>query len=104
MTTKKSKDASGKFFNELLGEASLAKTLEAIRLADDIALTEFAKKLGISKQTLCDVEKGRTLVSPERAKRFAKKLGYSEKVFVKLAVQDLLAKSGMKYRVELEAA
>lgn len=82
----------------------MAKTIEAIRLADEVTLTDFARKLGISKQTLCDIEKNRTLVPPERAQRFAKKLGYSEKVFIKLAVQDLLAKSGMKYRVELEAA
>ena len=104
MTTKKLKDATDRFFHDLLGRESLAKTLVAIRITDEYSLTSFAKKLGISKQTLCDVEKGRTLVSPERARRFAKKLGYSEKVFVTLAVQDLLAKSGMNYRVELEAA
>jgi transcriptional regulator with XRE-family HTH domain len=38
---------------------------------------ELAKKLGISKSHLNDIEKGRKAVSPERAARFAKILGYA---------------------------
>lgn len=105
MSTKKLNDATDKFLNRLLGASSLGKSLQALRLADEITLTAFAKKLGVSKQTLYDVESGRTLVSPQRASRFAKKLGHSEKVFIRLALEDLLRKEGLNYRLgELRAA
>lgn len=105
MTTKKSNADTDRFFSRLLGEQSLGKALQAIRMADEIALTAFAKKLGISKQTLYDVESERSLVSPLRAARFAKKLGHSEKAFVRLALEDLLKKEGLRYRVvDLRAA
>jgi len=43
-------------------------------------------------------------VSPERAAKWAKALGYPEALFVKLAVQSELDAAGLKYRVEIEAA
>jgi hypothetical protein len=46
--------------------------------------------LGISKSHLCDIEKGRKLVSPERAARFAEILGYLPATFVRLALQDIV--------------
>jgi transcriptional regulator with XRE-family HTH domain len=105
MTIKKSNADTDKFFDGLLGKKSLGKTLHAIRLSDEVSLTDFAKKLGISKQTLYDVESGRSLVAPQRASRFAKKLGYSEKVFITIALGDLLRKEGLKYTVvDLKAA
>jgi len=105
MTTRKSNADTDRFLSRLLGDQSLGKTVQAIRMADKIGLTTFAKKLGISKQTLYDVESERSLVSPHRAARFAKKLGYSEKVFVRLALEDLLKKEGLRYRVvDLRAA
>ena len=36
-----------------------------------------AKKIGISKAALCEIEKGRTLVSPKCADAYAKKAGFS---------------------------
>ena len=105
MTIKKSNADTDRFLTELLGPRSVGKALQAIRMADEITLTAFAKKLGISKQTLYDVETERTLVSPHRAARFAKKLGHSVKVFVRLALEDLLKKEGLRYRVvDLRAA
>lgn len=105
MTTKKSNADTDRFLEQLLGHRSLGKTLQAIRMAEEITLTAFAKKLGISKQTLCDVESERSLVSPHRAARFAKKIGHSEKVFVRLALEDLLKKQGLQYwAVDLRAA
>ena len=45
-------------------------------------------KLGISASHLCDIEKGKIGVSPERVARFAKVLGRSQKQFVRLALQE----------------
>lgn len=85
-------------------ETTLAKFLEAIRLGEEMSLAEFAKQLGVSRSHLCDIEQGRKTVSPARAAKFAKKLGYSEKQFITLALQDIVRKDGLKFVVKLEAA
>ncbi|NBX77075.1 MAG: XRE family transcriptional regulator [Proteobacteria bacterium] len=45
---------------------SFSALLEAIRLGEDATLTDFSKKLGISRSHLCDIEQGRKTVSPAR--------------------------------------
>lgn len=103
MTTKKSKAIQ--FLEGLTGgPLTLGGLLESIRLCDEQSLAQFGKKLKISPSHLCDIEKGRKVVSPERAVKFAKILGYSEKQFVRLALQDMLNIAGIKLRVSLEAA
>lgn len=104
MTTKK-KSLAIKFLDKVIGnEMTFGKNLEAIRLGDDNTQAEFAKRLKISQAHLSQIEKGVKSVSPERAKLFAKKLGYSEITFVELSIQDLLRKSGIKLKVYLEVA
>jgi transcriptional regulator with XRE-family HTH domain len=83
---------------------SFSALLEAIRLGEDATLTDFSKKLGISRSHLCDIEQGRKTVSPARAATFARKLGYSQKHFIALALQDIVKKDGFNYVVKLEAA
>jgi transcriptional regulator with XRE-family HTH domain len=60
---------------------------------------ECAKRLGVCKSHLCDVEKGRKTVSPERAAKWARTLGYPESVLVRLAIQGELDAAGLKYKV-----
>ncbi len=57
-----------------------------------------------SKSHLCDVQKGRKTVSPERAAKWARILGYPESVPVRLAIQTELHAAGSKYKIDLEAA
>ena len=86
------------------GPLTLGRAIESVRKCDDLSQDECAKKLGISKSHLCDVEKGRKIVSPERAARWARALGYPESVLVRLAIQGELDAAGLKYKVEIEAA
>lgn len=86
------------------GPVTMGRLIEAIRHGEEMTQPEFAKRLGISKSHLNDIEKERKTVSPERAARFARALSYSEKRFVKLALQSQLDQSGLKFRVELDAA
>lgn len=37
----------------------------------------FAQPLGITKEYLCDIEKGRRFVRPKMASKYGKMLGYS---------------------------
>ncbi len=86
------------------GPLTLGRAIESIRKSDELSQDECAKKLGVSKSHLCDVEKGRKVVSPERAAKWARVLGYPEPVLVKLAIQGELDAAGLKYKVEIEAA
>ena len=61
-----------------------------------------AKILGISKQDLCNIEKGRKLVSVERAVSFAKSLKIPSKAMAKYALQDQLYKAGLKGEIVIK--
>lgn len=86
------------------GPLTFGRLLQSIRLADEIDQAEMARKLGVTRQKLNDIEKGRRHVSLERAARLARELGYLEAQFVELALQDLLSGAGLRLRVTVEAA
>lgn len=106
MTTKRSKGSSGADLEKrvLGGVLTLGAAVEALRLRDALSQVAFAKKLGISRQYLCDVEKGRRLVSPAQAARFARAFGHPPEVLVQLALQDEVRASGLKLHVAVKAA
>ncbi len=107
MTTKRArkKSAAVKALEGLIGEPlSLAMAVRATREGEDLGQAEFAQRLGLSRSHLCDIEKGRKAVSPERAAEFARKLGYSERQWVRLALQDLVDRAGLRLKVEVRAA
>jgi transcriptional regulator with XRE-family HTH domain len=86
------------------GPLTFGRAVGSVRKCEGLSQDDCAKKLGISKSQLCDVEKGRKTVSPERAARWARILGYPESVLVRLAIQAELDAAGLKCRVEIEAA
>jgi transcriptional regulator with XRE-family HTH domain len=86
------------------GRLTLAKALKAWREADNVSQIQFAKKLGISVQSLCDLEKGRRIPTPVRAAKIAKKLGLPEMPMIQLSLRDSLFADGFKMNVKLEIA
>ncbi len=86
------------------GPLTLAKLLRSIREGESTTQSEFAARLGVSKQHLSHIENGRKVVSPERAARWAVLLGYAESQFVRLALQDELHRAGLQYTVTVDAA
>jgi transcriptional regulator with XRE-family HTH domain len=81
---------------------TMGLTIKTIRQCEGISQVAFAKKLGISKRTLCDVEKDRVAVSLARAIRWAKILGYSEQQFAELSLQQQINLAGLdKFSVSL---
>lgn len=92
------------FFESLHGPLTLGDMLWSIRMCDELSQTEFAKILGVNRSHICDIEKGRKVVSPERAAAWAKILGYPDTVFVQLALQEELDKAGVKMNVKVGAA
>ena len=113
MITKRSKDSLANkrdakevaALESLLGAPlTLGMALESLRRGEDMSQSEFARKLGLSSQKLCDIEKGRRHVSPERAALFAKRLKHPIEIFVRLALQDQVNDGGLKLKVSVEAA
>ena len=105
MSTKTKKSNAIRFLEGITGSpVTFGKLLEAIRLGEEMTQPEFAKLLRLSKSHLNDIEKGRKAVSPERAARFAKILGYSEERFVALSLQAQIDNAGLKFKVDVKAA
>ena len=86
------------------GNMTLGLFLRAMREADGISQTVFANRLKISRANLCDLEKERKIVSPERAAKFAKILRVPESALIKLALQDILRAAHLNYTVEIAKA
>ena len=99
-------NASTNAFLESLNEGPLTfgQLLLAIRESDEQSLSQFATRLGVSRQHLHQLECGAKRVSPERAVRIAHALGYSEIYFVQLALQDLVDEAGVSAKVEVTVA
>lgn len=101
MTTKRAQE----FLEELTGGAlTLGELLRSLRVNQGKTQKEFADKLGISVQHLCNIERGLKSVSIERAVKFAQIIRHSERQFIRLALQDEVSRAGQNYRVELKAA
>jgi transcriptional regulator with XRE-family HTH domain len=104
MITKKSKEALD-YIESLTGtKLSLGSLLLTIRQNEEMSQVDFAKKLGISRQNLCDLEHQRRFVSPKMAAEYADKLGYSQRQFVRLCLQDWLDRDGIFLVVDVQNA
>jgi len=106
MTIKKLNDflVSKDLETKILGGAlTFGMAVESMRVGNETSQSDFANKLGVSRQYLCDVEKGRRLVSPEQAVKFAKAFKHPPVVFVQLAIQDSIRAAGLKFKVSLSA-
>jgi transcriptional regulator with XRE-family HTH domain len=104
MSTRKKGEAR-RFLERLnRGPITFGQLAESHRLCEEISQSELARRMGISRAQLCDIEKGRRAVSVELAAQFAEALGYPVSVFVAAALEDQIRKAGLKMRVSLDAA
>lgn len=84
------------------GPLTFGNTLESYRLGEEKTQKDFAKKLGITPQSLCDLEKGRRVPSVERAAKIAKKLGEPIETWVALALSDMMSEAHLDLKVEVK--
>ncbi len=83
------------------GPLSFAELISIQREDEGLTQVEMAKKLGISKQKLCDFEKGRRIPSAKTAADWAKKLKHPQEVWVQVVLQDQLRKDKLKFKVSV---
>jgi transcriptional regulator with XRE-family HTH domain len=104
MNTKNKKKFSIKDLENIVGNRTISSFLCSWRKGQNMSQSDFAKLLGISRANLCDIERNRKGVSPERAAKFAKTLGYSVNILVEMALEEQLAAMGFKFKVTLGPA
>ena len=88
--------------DKVIRRMTMARMLETIR--DDMELTkvQMAEKLGMTKQHYNNIVNESAPVSISRAIKFSRALNDSEKVFIRVAIDDELARVDQpRYRVEL---
>ncbi|MEM9243735.1 MAG: helix-turn-helix domain-containing protein [Pseudomonadota bacterium] len=84
------------------GKLTMGKMLLAIRQCEEASQAEFADKLGISRQRLCDIEHQRRFISPKMAAHYAQILGYSAEQFIRVSLQDMLKNDGLNATVDIK--
>lgn len=80
--------------------ASLA--IQSFRMAKDLSQSALAKKINVARNVICDLEKGRRIVTPELALKIARTLKIDEDILLTLVFQETLNKLGKKRIVELK--
>ena len=78
---------------------SIGEFLRVYRQGEAMSQVELSKKLGISKQRLCDIEKNRFPISIKLAIKIAKKLDLSPEWLVKLILQNQIEQEKLKLKV-----
>jgi transcriptional regulator with XRE-family HTH domain len=83
------------------GRLTFGRVMIAWRKCEEMTQAEFARMIGLSSANVCDIEQGRRIPSPSRARKIARKLGLPDKVLVAIALEDVLEREGMKFQVRL---
>lgn len=91
-----------KFLEKISGKLTLGKAIHSIRLCDEMSQVEFARKLDISRQQLCDIEHDRKIVSPRLAAKYATLLGHSVPQFIRLALQGMVDRDHLDVVVDIK--
>mgnify|MGYP006434002967 CR=1 FL=1 len=93
------------FLNELnRGPLSFGQLLYSLRKSDEISQSGLAKKLGVSRGLICDIEKKRRTASIELAVKISKVLGYPREPLIKQLFDDQLRDAKIKLKVSIDAA
>ncbi len=81
-------------FEAEMGPLTFAMFMRVARTTLGLTQEKMGQKFGLSRANVCDIEKGRYLVSPAVAMKVAKKSGLSENLAILACVQDQVRKAG----------
>lgn len=96
------KSQATKHLEKLTGEEfSFATMVKGYRVREELTQEELAKKLKVTKSYVSNLENRRDFVTLDQAIRFANILKEPVEAWAKVALQDMINRSGMKAIVEL---
>lgn len=90
--------------NDIWNKMTFGGLVRSLRLSDGIPQVKLAKKLGVSKQFLSDVEHNRKDVGISFAKKISSALGYSVEPLLELLIKQQLKRQRLNYIVEIKKA
>jgi transcriptional regulator with XRE-family HTH domain len=90
MIIKKKRKNATQRIEEKYGEPSFSDLLVSHRKCEELSQVELARKLKMSRQNLCDLEKGRSIPSLERIEKISSFLGVSSVPFIEATMKDFL--------------
>lgn len=83
-------------------QTTFGSLIRSLRMSDEISQVTLAKKLGVSKQFLSNVEHDRKTVGIDFAKKVATALEYSIEPLLELLIKQQLQKQQLYYTIELK--
>lgn len=101
MTTKTRKYGL-KSLEKRLGKLTVGEFLHAWRASEEMSLKDFGVLIGLSVANLCDIEKGRKGVSPEKAEQIARAIGVPPALLIRLSIEERFLAAGLNYSVEIK--
>lgn len=105
MNTKKNEAVNAlEATKEIWNNMTFGGLVHSLRVSDEITQIELAKRIGVSKQFLSDVEHNRKDVGIPFAKKISDALGYSIEPLIELLIRDQLRGQHLDYIVELKHA
>lgn len=102
MTTRSDRRYTSRDLEKRVGRRTVGAFLRSWRLGRELSQVDFAKKIQLSRANLCDIEMGRKKVSAGRAAEIARRLGYSVRVLVEMALEEELADGGLDFKVTVK--
>jgi DNA-binding XRE family transcriptional regulator len=94
---------AAEYLEKKLGVVSFGTFLVAVRGIKELSQVQMAQKLKVSRSMICDIEKGRQLVSPELAIKIARIGGFPETFALQFCFQDRINKLKLKLKVTVAA-
>ena len=104
MSTSKRQTFGSMDLEKRFGKLTVGELLHTWRVSEELSLKDFGKRIGMSVANLCDIEKGRKGVSPEKAEQIARAIGVPSALLVRLSIEQSLQAAGLRYRVEIKPA
>jgi len=104
MRTEQPRRFGSKDLEKRLGRLTIGEFLHTWRTTEEQSLRDFGKLIGVSVSNLCDIEKGRKGVSPEKAEHIAEAIGVPPALLVRLSLEERLHAAGLHYTIQVKPA
>jgi DNA-binding XRE family transcriptional regulator len=89
---------------DVKGHLYFGEMMRSLRMCDELSQVGMAKKLGISRQYLCNIESGERKSDIELAVKFAEIFNHPKEFFISRVLEDQLYIEGLDYTVSLKAS
>ncbi len=87
---------------DMWSATGFGELVRSMRKCDGITQTELARRMGVSKQYLCGIEKEKEAPTLNHAVKIAAAFGYDARLFVEKALVSQLKEANMNYEISLK--